>query len=162
MHGLEVHALVSQVQDAIDLDERNDLLDPEFSPAQLRFLIQRLYPRLVEIHARYEVMLVQEHLVQVLLIVEGALSLEQLVELVDSFVEGLDILILDGHSELIVEGPVRAHGLGVYLMVLVGLRHHRGGHLDNLAGRDAERELPTGYYTQSVSEIFTLTEIGLL
>jgi hypothetical protein len=43
-------------------------------------------------------MLVQESFVQVLLIVEGALSLEQLIELVDSFIEGLDILILDVHS----------------------------------------------------------------
>ena len=91
-------------------------------------------------------MLVQERLVQVLLIVERALSLEQLVELVDSLVEGLDILILDSHSELIVQGPVRAHGLGVYLMLLVWFGHHRGWHFNNLAGCDAEGELPTGYY----------------
>ena len=40
VYGLEVHALVSQVQDAIDLDERYNLLDSEFSPSQLRFLAQ--------------------------------------------------------------------------------------------------------------------------
>jgi len=66
---------------------------------------------------------------------------------------------LNVHSELIVEGPVRAHGLGVYLMLLVRLRHHRGWDFYNLTGRDAERELPAGYYTL---KIITLTKIGLL
>ena len=86
-------------------------------------------------------MLVQESFVQVLLIVEGALSLEQLVELVNSFVEGLDILILDVHSELIVNGSVEAHSLGVNLVLLVWLWHHRRWDLNNLAGSYAEREL---------------------
>ena len=66
---------------------------------------------------------------------------------------------MDVHSELKVEGPVRAHGLRVYLMLLVRLRHHRGWHFNNLADRDAERELTPGYYTLKT---FTLTKIGLL
>ena len=54
---------------------------------------------------------------------------------------------------------MRAHGLGVYLMLLVRLWHHRRWNFNNLAGRDAKRELPAGYYTL---KIITLTEIRLL
>ena len=46
-------------------------------------------------------MLVQEHLIQVLLVVERVLSLEEFIELVDGFVKGFNVLILDIDSEFI-------------------------------------------------------------
>ena len=40
MYRLEVNALACQVQNAIDLNERDDLLYPELLPAQLRLLVK--------------------------------------------------------------------------------------------------------------------------
>ena len=46
-------------------------------------------------------MRVQEHLIEVLLIVKRVLSFKQLIELEDRLIERFDVLVLDSHPELI-------------------------------------------------------------
>jgi hypothetical protein len=79
---------------------------------------------------------IEEHLVEVLLIVEGILRFEKLIKLINRLIETFNALILHIYSKFIMRVFVRtatANTCRVNYMIFIRFRNYRGGYFNNLS-----------------------------
>jgi hypothetical protein len=76
-------------------------------PPSYALLIKRLNACFIKSIARYKIMHIEEHFVEVLFIVEGILRFEKLIKLINRLIKTFNTLILHIYSKLIMRVFVR-------------------------------------------------------